>query len=216
MEEAFSNILFMVFIGGVLVLAVSLVFYYQFLRRRAFLEIASELGLQYYYRSYAIPRRFAFLHQQRRGRGRHAFNILRGYWQGAEVLVFDYKFNTGIGREKTWHYCSFSALRHARTHPAMRIYPKAMMDVLGNIFGFDEVFLNVPEFDDKFTVYSVDEAYARQVCVPPLIEYLLRHPEFSIEVEDGWMALGVAELLAPEQIPKRLRQLEKIRAMLAL
>ena len=45
MEEAFSNILFMVFIGGVLVLAVSLVFYYQFLRRRAFLEIASELGL---------------------------------------------------------------------------------------------------------------------------------------------------------------------------
>ena len=98
----------------------------------------------------------------------------------------------------------------------MRIYPKAMMDVLGNIFGFDEVFLNVPEFDDKFTVYSVDEAYARQVCVPPLIEYLLRHPEFSIEVEDGWMALGVAELLAPEQIPKRLRQLEKIRAMLAL
>ncbi len=216
MEDTFSYILFLVFIGGVLVLAVSLVFYYQMLRRREFLRTAAELRLRYYYRSYAIPRRFAFLRQHRRGRGRHAFNILYGRYQDDEVFVFDFKFNTGIGKEKKWHQCSFFVMRHPRTCPPLRIYPRAMLSVLGQIVGYEEIHLENEGFHELFSVYAADESFARALFTQPVADYLLRHPELSLEVESDWIALGRQDRLVPEEIPHRLHQLQKVRRMLAL
>ena len=216
MEDRFSDILFLLFIGGVLVLSVSLVFYYNFLRRRAFLEMATHLKFQYYYRSYAIPRRFAFLRQQRRGRGRHASNILWGVYHKMETYVFDYMFSTGMANDKTWHYCSFVVLRHATACPSLRIYPRSMLAVLGQIVGYDEVYLDIEGFSDSFAVFTTKETFARQMCSQPLIEYLMRHLELSVEVEPGWVAVGKEEKLIPEDIPRRMRQTEKIRSFLAL
>ncbi len=216
LEDTFTNILFLLFIGGVLVLAVSLVFYYHFLRRRAFLETANHFGFQYYYRSYAIPRRFAFLRQQRRGRGRHAFKILWGQYRQSETFVFDYMFSTGMANEKVWHYCSFVVLQHANKCPSMRIYPRSMLTVLGHIVGYDEVFLDVEEFSDLFAVFATNDSFARQICSVPLIEYMIRHPELSVELDPGWLAVGKEDCLIPEEIPRRLRQAEKIRGFLSL
>ncbi|MCK5863151.1 MAG: hypothetical protein KAH38_11740 [Candidatus Hydrogenedentes bacterium] len=216
MGDTFSDILFLVFIGGVLVLSISLFFYYNFLRRRAFLEIATLLKFQYYYRSYAIPRRFAFLRQQRRGRGRHASNILWGVHHQMETYIFDYMFSTGMANEKIWHFSSFVVLRHASTCPSLRIYPRSMLEVLGHIVGYEEVFLDIEGFSDSFAVYATQDAFARRICTQPLIEYMMRHLDFSVEVEPGWVAVGKEEKLIPEEIPRRMRQTEKIRSFLAL
>lgn len=216
MEDTFSDILFLLFIGGVLVLSVSLVFYYNFLRRRAFLEMANFLSFQYYYRSYAIPRRFAFLRQQRRGRGRHASNILWGMYHKIETYVFDYKFSTGMAAEKTWHYCSFVVMRHSTNCPSLRIYPRSMLTVLGQIVGYEEVFIEVEGFTESFAVFTTNEPFARQMCTFPLIEYMMRHQDMSVEVEPGWVAVGKEERLIPEEIPRRIRQTEKVSNFLAL
>jgi len=215
LEDRFSDILFLLFIGGVLVLSVSLVFYYNFLRRRAFLEMANFFGFQYYYRSYAIPRRFAFLRQQRRGRGRHASNILWGLYKGIETYVFDYKFSTGMASDKTWHFCSFVAMRHPNQCPSLRIYPRSMLVVLGQIVGYDEIFFEIEGFSENFAVYTTNEPFARQICTFPLIEYMMRHLDLSVEVEPGWVAVGKEEWLVPEEIPRRIRQTEKIRGLLS-
>jgi len=216
LDDTFSDILFLLFIGGVLVLAVSLVFYYHFLRRRAFLEIATHLGFQYYYRSYAIPRRFAFLRQQRRGRGRHAFNILWGHYRQIETFVFDYMFSTGMAKEKTWHYCSFVVFRHNIACPSLRIYPRSMLTVLGQIVGYEEIFLDIEGFSEMFGVFTTNEHFARSMCNAALIEYMTKHPDLSVELDSGWVAVGKEERLVPEEIPKRIRQTEKIRNFLAL
>lgn len=216
MEDALSHILFIVFAGGVLVLAVSLVFYYRFLRRRELLKTAAQLGLRYHYRSYAIPQRFAFLSQHRRGRGRHAFNILSGVWEDMEVLVFDYQFSSGAGRGRSRHYCSFCALNHGRTAPSLRIFPHEMAAELGHIAGYEEVLLDIPEFEQRYVVFAEDEISARALCVPPLIGYLVRNPGISVEVESAWMAVGARELLVPADVPGRLRQLKIIHTMLPL
>ena len=216
MEDFFANILFVLFLCGIAVLGASLFFYYELLKRRAFLETAKELRFRYYYRSYAIPARFAFLRQQRRGRGRHAYNILLGRYNGAEAVVFDYKFTTGLGAEKKWHYGSFAVMHHGRDCPSMRVYPKSMLPALGQIVGYDELFFDGHELSEKFAVFATDERFARTILVVPLVEYLLRHPELSLEIDPHWLAVGTQEHLIPEGIPYRLRQLEKIRAALPL
>lgn len=214
MEDVFTNILFGVFLLGVIVLAISLFFYYELLRHRDFIRMAAILGLRYYYRSYALHRRFSFLFQLRRGRGRHAFNILQGNRNGYEVLVFDYLFTSGMGKTKQKHYSSFVVMHHGKDCPPLRIYPRAMLEELGRIIGFDEFFFNAPEFDAKFVVFATDESFARLVCHAALVDYMLHHPDLSLEIDPHWMALGTQALLIPEEIPRRLRQLEKIRVML--
>lgn len=216
MEDVFANILFGVFILGVIVLAISLFFYYDLLRHRDFIRMAAILGLRYHYRSYALHRRFSFLFQLRRGRGRHAFNILRGVRNGNDVLVFDYLFTSGVGKEKQKHYSSFAVMGHGKDCPPLRIYPRPMLDELGRIIGFDEVFFDAPEFDAQFVVFATEESFARLVCHAALVDYLLRHPDLSLEIEPHWMALGTQALLIPEEIPRRLRQLEKVRLLLPL
>lgn len=216
MDDVLGNILFTFFLAGILILGVSLYFYYQYLIRRAFVETAKKHGYRYYYRSYAIPQRFAFLAQHRRGRGRYAFNILIGQDQNGSRLVFDYTFSTGLGAEKKWHYSSFAALRHGKTCPFLRIYPRGMLSVLGDIVGYDEALFEESEFTQKYAIYTTDESFAHAMITQPLIEYLLRHPEQSLEVEPYWIALGTSERLVPEEVPRRVRQIEKVRAILPL
>lgn len=204
------------FLGGIAVLAISLFFYYQFLKKRAFMETARQIKFRYYYRSYAIPRRFAFLGEQRRGKGRHALNILLGRYADTETVLFDYRYNTGLGAEKKWHYGSFAVMHHGRNCPPVRIYPKSMLSELGDIIGYGEVYLDHNALSEKFSVYSMDESFALSVLSEPLVEYLLRHPELSVEVDPIWLAVGSKENLIPEDIPRRMRQLEKIRKALPL
>lgn len=216
MQDVFANILFGMFLCGIAVLAVSLVFYYRFLQRRAFMDMARRLKFRYYYRSYAIPRRFAFLCQQRRGKGRHALNILLGRLAGEEAVVFDYCFNTGLGMEKKWHYSSFTVLHHGRECPSVRVYPKCMLPDLGQIIGFDEVHMNGGPLGESFSVFSTNEAFARAVLMGPVVDYLVRHPDLSLEIDSVWLALGNQQCLVPEDIPHRLSQLEKVRSALPL
>lgn len=216
MDEVLGNILFSFFLAGIVILGISLYFYYQFLIRRAFIEMARKLGYRYYYRSYAIPQRFSFLSQHRRGRGRYAFNIIIGQEEGASHLLFDYTFSTGLGAEKKWHYSSFSAMRHGKTCAFLRIYPRSMLEVLGDIVGYDEALFEESEFTRQYAVYATDDSFAHELITQPLVEYLMRHPGLSLEVEPYWVALGAAERLIPEEIPRRLRQVEKVRAMLPL
>lgn len=216
MQGAFENILFVMFLCGVAVLAVSLVFYYQFLQRRAFMDMARRLNFRYYYRSYAIPKRFAFLWQQRRGKGRHALNILLGRHAGEEAVVFDYCFNTGLGAEKKWHYSSFTVLHHGTDCPSLRIYPKGMLPGLGNIIGFDEVHLDGSPLAENFAAFTTNEPFARAVLSGPVVDYLVRHPDLSLEIDPVWLALGNQQRLVPEDIPRRLSQVEKVRTALPL
>jgi hypothetical protein len=215
-EDVFVNILFLLFLGGIVVLGISLFFYYQLLKHRAFMDIANTLKFRYYYRSYAIPRRFPFLRQQRRGRGRNAFNILLGYYGKSETVVFDYKFTTGLGAEKKWHHGSFVVMHHGRNCPSLRVYPNDMLTGLGQIVGYDKIFMDDNEMGEKFSIFATDEQFALKLLVAPLIEYLLRHPDSSLEIDPLWIAMGSVHNLIPEDIPRRIRQLEKVKTLLSI
>ena len=120
-----------------------------------------------------------------------------------------------MASDKTWHFCSFVAMRHPNQCPSLRIYPRSMLVVLGQIVGYDEIFFEIEGFSENFAVYTTNEPFARQICTFPLIEYMMRHLDLSVEVEPGWVAVGKEEWLVPEEIPRRIRQTEKVRGLLS-
>src|SRR5512145_1786506 len=96
-------------------------------RREAMAALALRLGLNYQAaKDHSIADRFAFLDALARGSNRYAFNILSGVYQGHEVLVFDYHYEThstdSKGRRQTHHhYFSFFVLMLPRAFPELRI-----------------------------------------------------------------------------------------------
>ncbi len=212
MSETLSQMLFLLFIVSVITLAVSLVLYYQQFRRRAFIDTAASIGLQYHYLSYGLPRRLTFVYQLRRGKNRFAYNIITGRYKGYPVHIFDYHYVLGDKYRKTAHNCSIALLRHGLPLPEVRVYPPAIYEKVSQMAGISciEFHTGDSEFANAFTVLAAEERFSDQFCHPAMIEYLLRHKDMSVEVGEQWIATCMEQPLVPEEIPRRAEQLLKI------
>jgi hypothetical protein len=80
-------------------------------RREAMAAVAAKLGLQFMPgKDSYMARQYRFLDKLRRGSNRYAFNIMSGGYQGNEVLLFDYHYRTGSGKNSHDYYISFFIL----------------------------------------------------------------------------------------------------------
>ncbi|MBN2308416.1 MAG: hypothetical protein JXR94_05560 [Candidatus Hydrogenedentes bacterium] len=185
-------------------------------RREAFQRIAQELGLRYTKRDASLAQRYKFLDKLRQGSNRYAFNILEGQFEGYPVHAFDFHYETystdSKGRRQTdHHYFSFFLLEQERVFPELRIYPENILSRFGQMLGFDDIDFESIEFSKAFVVRSRDKKFAYDVCHTRMMEYLLRHRDISIEIEERCVSVSCPARLKPEQIPGRLRQLVEIR-----
>ena len=212
MSESLSQFLFGLFIVSVFTLAVSLFFYYQSLRRKAFIDMAATMRLHFQYLSYGLPRRLGLLFQFRRGKNRYASNIITGKYKGQLVYLFDYHYTTGDKYSKVRHCQSVAIMQHDLRIPEVRIYPPAFMEKVGNVAEYGKIqlqFDNEP-FSSHFSVFASDAAVGDQIFHQPMMEYFLRHPDMSVEVGDGWIATCKEARHIPEEIPRRAEQLIKL------
>jgi hypothetical protein len=189
-------------------------------RREAMAALALRLGLNYQAdRDYSIADRFAFLDALARGSNRYAFNILSGVYQGHEVLVFDYHYEThstdSKGRRQTHHHhFSFFVLLLPRRFPELRITREGLFSKIAQTFGYDDIDLESAEFSRAFCVRSKDKKFAYDVCHAQMMEYLLANRDLSIEVEGPALALAFGNRLSAEAIESNLGRLIEIRSRL--
>ncbi len=211
-EDPFSEILFVLFVAGVLMLAVALVLYYQRLLRKAWFDAATDLHLSYDYVSYGLPRRLPLVYQLRRGKNRYASNVFSGHYKGFPAHVFDYHYTTGDKNNKAHHHSSIAMLRHDLEAPEIHVYPPDIHEKVGHMAGIDKIEIQTGDeaFSKVFTVLSADADFAKSFCAPGMMEYLLRHPGMSVEIGAGWVATCIQQKLVPDEIQRRMDQLIKI------
>ena len=211
-HDQISQVLFLLFIAGVLMLAVGLIMYYQRLLRKAYFDAAADLRLSYDYVSYGLPRRLPLVYQLRRGKNRYASNVFAGRYKGFPVYVFNYHYATGDKRNKVHHHSSIAMLRHDLEMPEMHAYPPDIYEKVGHMAGIDKIEVQTGDdaFSKAFTVLASDPEFARSFCTPGMKEYLLRHPDMSVEVGGGWIATCIQQRLVPEEIQRRMDQMLKI------
>ncbi len=211
-EDPFSQILFLLFIAGVLTLAATLFLYYRHLLRKAWSDVASELRLTYDHVSYGLPRRLPLVYQLRRGRNRYASNVFSGRYKGFHACVFNYHYTTGDKNSRTHHHSSIAMLRHDVQTPELHVYPPDIHEKVEHMAGIDKIEIQTGDeaFSKAFTVLSADAEFARVFCTPGMMEYLLRHPGMSVEIGSGWLATCIRQRLVPDDIQRRMDQLLKI------
>lgn len=184
-------------------------------RREAMTAMAAKLGLSFHpAKNRDIARRYRFLNKLRRGSNRYAFNILSGSYQGHDVVLFDYHYKTGSGKNTHHHYFSFFILHLATSCPELVIAREGVFSKIAQAVGYDDIDFESHEFSRKFCVRCGDKKFAYDVCNARMIEYLLSNADLTIEIEDNALAVSFSSRLAPESIEPNLNRLATVRSLM--
>ena len=184
-------------------------------RREAMAAVAAKLSLHFAPgKNRDMARRYRFLDKLRRGSSRYAFNILSGSYKGHDLILFDYHYRTGSGKNTQHHYISFFILHLAASFPELVIGPEGLFSKIAQAIGYDDIDFESHEFSRKFCVRSGDKKFAYDVCNNRMIEYLLSNTDLSIEIEGNSLAISFSHRLSPEHIEPNLNRLITVRSLL--
>ena len=184
-------------------------------RREAMSAVAAKLGLRFApAKDRDMARRYRFLDKLRKGSNRYAFNILSGSYQGYDLILFDYHYQTGSGKNTHHHYFSFFILHLTVSFPELVIGPEDVFSKIAQAIGYDDIDFESHEFSRKFCVRSRDKKFAYDVCNARMIEYLLSNVDLSIEIEGNSLAISLRSRLAPADIESNLNRLLTIRSLM--
>lgn len=184
-------------------------------RREAMAAVAAKLGLRFAPgKNRGMARRYRFLDKLRRGSNRYAFNILSGSYKGHDLILFDYHYKTGSGKNTHHHYISFFILHLTASFPELVIGPEGVFSKIAQAIGYDDIDFESHEFSRKFCVRSRDKKFAYDFCNTRMIEYILSNSDLSIEIEGGSLAISFSRRLSPEHIEPNLNRLITVRSLM--
>jgi hypothetical protein len=184
-------------------------------RRQAMAAVAAKLGLRFApAKNRGIARRYRFLDKLRRGSNRYAFNILSGSYKGHDLILFDYHYQTGSGKNTQHHYISFFILHLTASFPELVVGPEGIFSKIAQAIGYDDIDFESHEFSRRFCVRSEDKKFAYDVCNARMIEYLLSNNDLSIEIEGDALAISFSRRLSPEDIEPNLNRLITVRSLM--
>jgi len=184
-------------------------------RREAMVSLAAKLGLRFDpAKDRHLAKQYKFLNKLRRGSNRYAYNILSGSHQGHEIMVFDYHYQTGSGKDTHHHHFSFFILHLTAAFPELVIGPEGIFSKIAQAVGYDDIDFESHEFSRKFCVRSANKKFAYDVCNARMIEYLLSNRDFGMEIEGKVLAIAFSRKLAPEAIEPNLNRLVTVRSLM--
>lgn len=157
-------------------------------RREAFAACAAREGWHYYPdKDPEAARLFTFINRLARGDNRYIQHRFQGTYGDRRFDLFEYHYQvtTGSGKNRrTTHYHFRVAHAHLpRTFPELVVGPEDFFDKIAAAFGFDDIDFESAEFSRRFHVKSPDRKFAYDIIHPRMMEWLLRKPAVTMEIE---------------------------------
>lgn len=124
----------------------------------------------------------------RRGDGRGIENVLSGQWQGLELREFDYWYyeetsNGKGGKSRSYYRFSCSLAWFAAACPGLAVTRENVFSRLAAHMGFEDIQLELEEFNKKFNVRCTDRKFAFDFLDARMMQFLLdADSAFSYEV----------------------------------
>ncbi len=212
-------LIFVAFIGLMIVVGV-LGYLSAKKRREAMMALAARLGLRFDPgKDWDPARRYGFLDKLRAGSNRYAFNTLSGAYQGHDVALFDYHYEThssdSKGHQQTHHHYFSCFLMHLpASFPELVIGREGFLSKIAQAVGYDDIDFESHEFSRRFCVRSRDKKFAYDVCHARTMEYLLANDDLTIEIEGNVLAITFSSRLEIERIEPNLHRLVALRSLL--
>ncbi len=202
MEAApvFLFLLFGVFVVGIIILG----FYLAAKRRKELAAVANRLGFRFYPGgSFDFEDQYRFFELFGRGDSRRSCNLIAGRDNEIDVKLFDYKYCTGSGKNRTTHNRSVCILEVPVScgFPYVIIRPEGFFDKFASLVGFNDIDFESVEFSKKYYVKSKDRRFAYDVIHPRMMVFLLDVGTVYIEMGDSAVLVHHDRRLSPRYWP---------------
>lgn len=121
------------------------------------------------------------------GHGRRALNVLRGAYDGRQMVAFDYEYKTtsgsGKSRRTTTHHYSVIAVGTGVILPELAVTPQNLFNgFFGRVTNRD-IELESEAFNDAFVVTCPSRKFASDVVHPLMMELLMSRPAIAWRFE---------------------------------
>ena len=172
-------------------------------RTEAFQAQANEMGLDFAETSDELIGRLGDFALFKRGRGKRTRNVLTGDAGDVKISIFDYRYTTGSGKNKTVHKQTIVLLESANIHaPAFSMRQQGFFDKFGKALGFQDIdFTSHPKFSKMFVLQGPNEEAVRKFFTPQLLEFFETQERVSVEGGFGRiMTYSARKVLKPEEV----------------
>lgn len=178
-------------------------------RREALRATAAQLGLEFAETDQTgLQSGFSGFSLFRHGSSRRIRNIVYGRVEGVEVILFDYSYTTGSGKNRhTSHQTVGFFQSDTLGLPEFVARPEGMFDKIGQVFGYQDIDLPMhPEFSRKFILRGANEAAIRRAFTPGVARFFEENAGLSIEAKtDRFILYRSGTPLKPEQWAEWMR-----------
>jgi hypothetical protein len=161
-------------------------------RRQALRQLAEQLGLEFAEEAGELTSsEFARFHLFKQGRGRRASNLMRGRVGRDEVLLFDYRYVIGSGKNRRTVRQSVAAFSLGPlTLPDFELRPESLFHKIGAAFGYQDIdFPDYPSFSSHYLVRGKDEPAVRGLLDGTVIESVQAAKGICIEGGGSWLVV---------------------------
>ncbi len=175
-------------------------------RRQMWRDLAARYGLRYYAGDpFDLVNCYSFA-LFNTGHSKRVSNTLHGNTDGMDVVLFDYRYKTGSGKNQTTHYWSALMVR-LPCRGELKIEPEYFFDRIAAIFGWDDFDFEYERFNRAFRVTGPSKKFAYDVCTPEMMEFLLQDTSHCWEIQGDRLLLYSSSMgtFDPEEVARCLR-----------
>ncbi len=154
--------------------------------------LAGELNLQLFnWDPLHLPQRYDQMYLFRQGHARRARNVMIGHYQGRQLRLLDYLYETGLGYERRTHQFSVVITQVSRNLPGLLVQPRIPGKRHYNLSGMDQIkLLDIPD-KQSLAVFCKRTTFVQGCISEELLENLSQCEGSSLEVQEGVLALYV-------------------------
>jgi hypothetical protein len=165
--------------------------------------IAAQLGLDFAaIDATGLQAGFAGFNLFEHGRSKTIRNIAYGRIDDAEVMMFEYSYTTGSGKNRHTRTQTVGFFQSDRlAMPEFVARPEGLFDKIGQVFGYQDIDLpSHPEFSKRYILRGVDEGAIRSFFDSGVARHFENNRTISIETKlDRFIIYQPARRLKPEQ-----------------
>ena len=174
--------------------------------------LASELGMRLLAKDpLGIPQRYGQLGLFRQGHARRARNVMIGTSGGRRMHLFDYLYETGLGRDRQTQQFSVVVVGLNRDFPALLVRPAGAYHNRYNLSGLERIDSAWAGSKHGYEVFCEQPDFAEQQISGDLLAKLSQGQNPTLELRQGSLALYLPRKLNPG----RFDQLRKLAGELA-
>ena len=154
--------------------------------------LAGELNLQLFnWDPLHLPQRYGQMYLFRQGHARRARNVMIGHYQGRQLRLLDYLYETGLGHERRTHQFSVVIMQVSRNLPGLLVQPRIPGKRQYNLSGMDQIKLLDITDKQSLAVFCERTKFVQDHISEELLENLSQCDGSNLEVREGFLALYV-------------------------